>query len=98
MFRICTAEAKRFPELGQAFYKNGPEMGRNRMVAYLQVAIERGEIICDDPLMMAEQFTELCKTKLWTRAIFGVQSEFSEGEIAEVVTAAVDTTLARYGA
>ncbi|MBU2981533.1 TetR/AcrR family transcriptional regulator [Lentibacter algarum] len=98
MFRICSAEAKRFPELGQAFYQSGPEMGCKRMAAYLRFAIERGEIICDDPQLMAEQFTELCKAKLWPRAIFGVQTSFTDAEISEVVTAAVDTILARYGA
>ena len=39
MFRTCVAEAARFPELGQAFYQNGPEMGRARMVVYLKLAI-----------------------------------------------------------
>ncbi len=98
MFRICAAESGRFPELGQAFYKSGPEMGRNRMVEYLKIAIARGELAADDPDMMAEQFSELCKAKLWTRAIFGVQTEFSDTEINDVVSEAVETTLARYGA
>lgn len=98
MFRICAAESGRFPELGQAFYKSGPEMGRSRMTEYLKIAIARGELVADDPEMMAEQFSELCKAKLWTRAIFGVQTEFADAEIAEVVREAVETTLARYGA
>ncbi len=97
MFRICAAESARFPELGQAFYESGPEMGCNRMVLYLKVAIARGELVAEDPVMMAEQFSELCKTRLWTRAIFGVQTEFTDAEIEHVVHEAVGTILARYG-
>ncbi|MCW1956905.1 TetR/AcrR family transcriptional regulator [uncultured Lentibacter sp.] len=96
MFRTCVAEAARFPELGQAFYQNGPEMGRARMVVYLKLAIARGQLHDVDPDMIAEQFSELCRVRLWTRAIFGVQTRFSEAEINDVATHAVDTLLARY--
>ena len=98
MFRICVAEAERFPDLGRAFYRNGPEMGRNRMIEYIKTAQARGELIESDPGMMAEQFAELCKTRLWTRAVFGVQTEFPDSEIDEVVDEAVETMMARYGA
>lgn len=97
MFRICVAETARFPELGQAFYKNGPEMGHRHMAEYLKVAIARGELIQTDPDMIAEQFSELCRARLWTRAIFGVQDRFSEAEINTVADEAVKTTLARFG-
>lgn len=96
MFRTCVAEAARFPELGQAFYQNGPEMGRARMVVYLKLAIERGQLHDVDPDMIAEQFSELCRARLWTRAIFGVQTSFSEAEINEVANHAVETVLARF--
>ncbi|TQE99879.1 MAG: TetR/AcrR family transcriptional regulator [Spiribacter salinus] len=98
MFRICVAEAERFPDLGHAFYRNGPEMGRNRMVEYIKEAQARGELIESDPDMMAEQFAELCKTRLWTRAVFGVQVTFSDEEIEEVSGEAVETMMARYEA
>ena len=96
MFRTSVAEAARFPELGQAFYQNGPEMGRARMVVYLKLAIERGQLHDVDPDMIAEQFSELCRARLWSRAIFGVQTSFSEAEINEVANHAVETVLARF--
>ena len=96
MFRTCVAEAARFPELGRAFYQNGPEMGRARMVVYLKLAIERGQLHDVDPDMIAEQFSELCRARLWSRAIFGVQTSFSEAEINEVANHAVETVLARF--
>lgn len=96
MFRICASEAERFPELGRAFYKSGPEMGRRRMTGYIEAAQARGELIEADPDMMAEQFAELCKARLWMRAVLGVQTVFSDDEIEVVVNEAVATMLARY--
>ncbi|MHA6264061.1 TetR/AcrR family transcriptional regulator [Arenibacterium sp. CAU 1754] len=97
-FRICMAERDRFPELGQAFYASGPETGRARLAEYMAKATERGELKIDDLDMAAEQFSELCKAKLWTRAAFGIQNEFTQAEMDEVIENAVDTFLARYGA
>lgn len=97
IFRICVAERERFPELGRAFYASGPEMGTARMSEYFRKAIDRGELKIDDIAMAAEQFSELCKAKLWTRAMFGIQTEFTQAEIDDVAKHAVDMFLARYG-
>lgn len=97
-FRICVAERDRFPELGQEFYAAGPEMGRTRMCEYLEKAVARGTLQISDLTMAAEQFSELCKAKLWNRAAFGIQTTFTQKEIDDVVENAVDTFLARYGA
>jgi len=97
IFRICVAESDRFPELGRAFYSSGPEMEHDRMTCYLREAVARGELVIDDVAMAAEQFSELCKTKLWKRAVFGIQTEFTQGEIDEVARHAVDMFMARYG-
>lgn len=97
-FRACMAERDRFPELGRAFYTNGPENGKRQLKAYMAEATARGQLRIDDLDMAAEQFTELCKARLWTRALFGIQTRFTEEEIAEVVQNAVETFLARYGA
>ena len=96
IFKICIAERDRFPELGRAFYAAGPEMGRERFAEYLAKAHDAGDLVIDDVTMAADQFTELCRVKLWTRAAFGVQTEFSQTEIDDVVKNAVDTFLARY--
>lgn len=98
VFRICVAERERFPELGREFYASGPEMGRQRLSDYMHQAIERGELVIADVPMAAEQFSELCKVKLWTRAVFGIQSTFTQDEIREVVEHAVEMFMARYGA
>lgn len=97
VFRICVAEADRFPELGRAFYESGPVLGRRRLSEYLRAAAERGELVIDDFDLAADQFSELCKATLWPRAVFGIQSHFDEAEIARVTDEATRTFLARYG-
>lgn len=97
VFRICVAERERFPELGRAFYRAGPENGRERMAEYFHKAIDKGELVIEDVPMAAEQFSELCKVKLWTRAVFGIQEQFTPAEIDQVADHAVEMFLARYG-
>ena len=97
-FRICVAERDRFPELGKAYYANGPDMGKRKLKEYMAEAVARGELRIDDTDMAAEQFSELCKARLWTRAVFGIQTRFTPEEIAGVVDNAVATFMARYGA
>jgi AcrR family transcriptional regulator len=98
VFRICVAESDRFPELGQQFYDSGPAMVEQAMLPYFELAIGRGELRMTDRVLAAHQFAELCKAMLFPRMVFGVQQSFSEDEIEHVVSAAVETWLARYGA
>ncbi len=96
VFRICVAERDRFPELGQAFYEAGPKNGARHLVEYLQKAVDKGELAIEDLQIAAEQFSELCKVRVWSRAAFGIQTSFSQAEINEVALQAVDMFMARY--
>ncbi len=96
-FRICLAERDRFPELGQTYFESGPAMGHREICRELSKSIERGELKIDDVEMAAWQFSELCKARVFLKASFGVQSEFSDEEIMGVAKEAVETFLARYG-
>ena len=98
IFRICVAEADRFPELGRAFYDSGPALGRARLSDYLRAACDAGHLSVPDIELAADQFAELCKATVWARAVFGVQSEFSEAQLARIIDGAVTTFLARYRA
>lgn len=97
VFRICVAERDRFPELGRAFYEAGPQNGQRQMAAYLEKAVAKGELAIENVQIAAEQFSELCKVRIWSRAAFGIQREFSQAEIDEVALQAVDMFMARYG-
>ncbi|MDD7971106.1 TetR/AcrR family transcriptional regulator [Roseinatronobacter alkalisoli] len=98
MFRICVTETPRFPEIGQAFYENGPELGRARLGAYFRQAVARGTLVIDDIDLAADQFFQLCQTTICDRMLCGVQTKFSDDDIARVAEGAVDMFLARYAA
>ena len=97
VFRICVAEAVRFPELGQQFYESGPALIRDRIAAYLDGAVARGELAIDDTLLAADQFAELCKAGIFPSVIFGVKLNFTSADRDHVGRSAVEMFLARYG-
>jgi TetR/AcrR family transcriptional repressor of mexJK operon len=97
VFRICVAESDRFPELGQEFYRNGPELFRNRLVEYFREAEARGELRIEDKELAADQFAELCKADLFSRLVFGIGRVCPEDR-DRVIRGAVQTFLARYAA
>jgi len=98
IFRICVAEADRFPQLGQEFYHSGPMIMRAALVDYLRQAAERGELRIEDFDLAADQFAELCKADLWPKLVFGIIQTVPKDEKARVIDGAVRTFLARYGA
>jgi len=98
IFRICVAEADRFPQLGQEFYHSGPMIMRAALVDYLRQATERGELRIEDFDLAADQFAELCKADLWPKLVFGIIQTVPKDEKARVIDGAVRTFLARYGA
>ncbi|MCV2873741.1 TetR/AcrR family transcriptional regulator [Defluviimonas sp. WL0050] len=96
-FRICVAEAERFPELGQEFYATGPGLLNERISAYLTGAVERGELVIEDIPLAAAQFAELCKADIFPCVCFGIKREFSVDDRNRVAMGAVEMFLARYG-
>jgi len=98
VYRIVVAESDRFPEIGQQFYASGPMVVREVLVKYLRGAVARGVLAIDDIELAADQFPELCKARLHTRVILGLQTEFTDAELDRVIRGAVATFLARYGA
>ena len=97
VFRVCVAERDRFPELGEAFYEAGPKHGTTHIAEYLRKAVDKNELAIDDIILAAEQFSELCKVRVWIRSAFGVQTRFTTAEIDAVAQQAVDMFMARYG-
>ena len=98
IFRICVAEAARFPELGRHFYETGPLVVRQKVAAVLRAARDRGELRVEDAALAAEQFFELSKVDIFPRMIFGMTDGITEADIDRTVDAAVEMFMARYGA
>lgn len=98
VFRLCVAESDRFPELGREFYESGPALVREKLINFMKIGIERGELAIDDLKLAADQFSELCKADLFPRLIFSMETTFDDAQKKRIVTGAVDTFLARYAA
>ena len=97
IFRICVSEIERFPILGKSFYENGPMMGQAKLVEYFIYAEQQGYLKITDLHLAADQFTELCKADLYSKALFGIQKKFTEAEIDRVAKGVVQIFLAKYG-
>jgi len=97
-YRVCVAEAVRFPETGREFYTFGPLMLRQRLSAGFREMVRRGEMVVPDAEMAADQFNELCKTTVFDRALFGVGPPIRDEELEAVARGVVVLFLARYGA
>jgi len=97
IFRICVSEIERFPILGKSFYENGPMMGQAKLVEYFIYAEQQGYLKITDLHLAADQFTELCKADLYSKALFGIQKKFTDAEIDRVAKGVVQIFLAKYG-
>lgn len=93
--RLVIAESTRFPELGRAFYENGPVAGRKGLAAWMAA---RPALLVPEPEIAAEQFLGLLRAGLYLRATLGLAPEPDEPAIEAVVTAAVRTFLRAYSA
>lgn len=96
MFRVCVAEAQRFPELGRTFYDSGPKKWGRKIAAYLDSPKARATLRIDDSLLAADQLAQLCRADLMLKVLFGIQKDPTSEEIDRVAAEAVKTFLARY--
>jgi len=98
MYRIVIAEAPRFPELGRAFFENGPAIRHGAMVDYLKTADERGLLKVDDARRAASEFFGMIGGMLHLRAMLGQGHRIDAAEQAAAVEHAVDAFLRAYRA
>jgi TetR/AcrR family transcriptional repressor of mexJK operon len=96
IYRVVVAESVRFPELGRAFYENGPQVTRASIERFLRRAVERGLLVMDNPRLAGDQFVGMIKGDLYLRLLLGIANETSQAEIDEAVEHAVATFLAAY--
>ena len=89
--RLVHAEGHRFPEVAAAWFRTGPDASRTFLEERLAAFADRGEIICSDPRLTAEQFFGLVRTDLVTRIICGVEPMPNKSKIDTQVEAAVQT-------
>lgn len=96
MFRVCVAEAQRFPDLGRTFYDSGPKKWGRKIAQYLDSPKARAMLDIEDTALAADQLAQLCRADLMLKVLFGIEKDPQEAEIDRVAAEAVKTFLARY--
>jgi AcrR family transcriptional regulator len=94
--RMVIAVVDKFPQLGRAFYQSGPQVGIDRLSAYLTPLVASGALAIDDVEHAAAQLIELMFAGLLKRVTFGVVDALPSSEIADKVARNVDVFLAAY--
>lgn len=97
VFRVCAAEAHRFPEIGRDFYETGPRTAMQQMAGYLSSSAAQAALDIDDPLVAADTFMQLLRGDLMLRRLMGMESIPDAQTVAAEARRAVRTFLARYG-
>jgi AcrR family transcriptional regulator len=96
MYRMVIAEAQKFPELAETFYRAGPANAVAHVAAYLRRATQAGQLSVDDPDFAAEQFFALTQTHLCMKRRLRMIDMPNDAEIEKVVDAAVRVFLLGY--
>jgi len=94
--RVVVSESVRFPELGRAFYDNGPGQFRRVFGDWLAEQTTAGRLAVPDPGQAADQFIGLLRGGLYLRATLGLTPPPGEPEIDASVTSAVATFVRSY--
>lgn len=95
--RITIAEAVRFPQLGEVFWRAGPERTRSQIEAFLCRAHDAGTLSVADPKLAAEQFIALLRGDWHLRQLLRLDAPVSPGELDAAADSAVATFLRAFG-
>lgn len=96
IFRVCMAEAQRFPALGQTFYESGPQRWTVKIGEYLRSPAAAAMLDIDDAELAADQLAQLCRADLLLKIMFGIVKTADPEDIDRIADEAVKTFLARY--
>lgn len=96
--RIIISEAARFPQLGEVFWRAGPERTRVQIEAFLRRAAAAGTLAVADTRVAAEQFVALLRGDIHQRQLLRLDEGVDAAELAAAAAAAVATFLKAFGA
>jgi AcrR family transcriptional regulator len=96
-YRVVVAEAGRFPELGEAFYRAGPARTISSLAEYLERMNALGVLDVPHARLAASQFLGMIKADHYMRRLFGIADGPGDPSPADAVDAAVEVFLRAYG-
>jgi AcrR family transcriptional regulator len=89
VFRLMVAQARKFPDMAEAWGKRAPEQVRRALADYLRDRAQAGEIRIQNFDLAASIFFDLVRARIQFRALLNVGYEPTETEIRETVDRAV---------
>ncbi|RZS34861.1 TetR family transcriptional regulator [Herbihabitans rhizosphaerae] len=95
--RLVIAEAFRFPELGQAFFDQGPGRTMNGLAARFAELAREGRLHLDDPPAAASEFNWLVMAAPINEAMLLGRTTFPAADLAVIADRAVATFMRAYG-
>jgi TetR/AcrR family transcriptional regulator, mexJK operon transcriptional repressor len=98
IYRMVIAEAAKFPALARGFFDAGPARAIAFLATWLAEETRRGRLRVADPAFAAEQFFNLCQTRLVLRRRLEMLPNPPDGEIDQVIEASIGMFLRAYGA
>jgi hypothetical protein len=94
--RMVLAEAGH-SDIGQRVYEAGPGRGLEAVAAYLQAAMDAGQLRLADARIAAQHLFALFQAETMPLRMLGVQASTSRAHIRQVIERAVAVFLAAYG-
>ncbi len=96
IYRVVIAEAAKFPELARGFFESGPARSIRFMADWLGEETRRGRLNVPDPEFAAEQFFNLCQSRLVLRRRLEMLPDPPDSDIDRVVEASIAMFLRSY--
>jgi TetR/AcrR family transcriptional repressor of mexJK operon len=96
LYRVVVAEVQRFPELGKAFHRAGPQTGIQNLAHYLREQDEKGTLAIANPEGAAERLMGTLVGYKLLRACLGVEATLSPSQRDQYVVEVVGDFLKLY--
>ncbi|HEX3991839.1 MAG TPA: TetR/AcrR family transcriptional regulator [Acetobacteraceae bacterium] len=98
IYRVVIAEAAKFPALARGFFEAGPARAIGFLAEWLAEETRRGRLTVPDPAFAAEQFFNLCQTRLVIRRKLEMLPDPPDSDINAVIEASITMFLRSYQA
>jgi TetR/AcrR family transcriptional regulator, mexJK operon transcriptional repressor len=89
LHRIVIAESRRFPKLGELFYRTGPQACIDALEAYFKRHKDDVRLRVPDPRRAAEEFLELLRGYSHLKMLLGIEKSPSPESINARIESAV---------
>lgn len=98
IYRVVIAEAAKFPDLARAFFEAGPARAIGFMAQWLEEETRQRRLAVPDPAFAAEQFFNLCQTRLVLRRKLALLPDPPEADVDTVIASSIKMFLRSYSA